>query len=249
MLKGFFWISKNMDIKPYKKEYDYSYTLGAFPTIELLKTHPEHVIEVIVHSTFTDTENILKYTIPHNIPVITNDKTITKLSDKENCFVVAVFKKYESKLRTAAPHVVLVSPSNMGNLGTIERSAVGFSIKDLAIIRPAVDIFNPKAIRASMGAMFRMNVKYYDSFSEYQRDFSNHEIYCFMLNAKKQLSIYEAEHSKLFSLVFGNEATGLPDEFLNIGTSVIIPQSKEVDSLNITIAAGIGMFIFNNKAL
>ncbi len=238
-----------MDIKPYKKEYDYSYTLGAFPTIELLKTHPEKITEVFVHSSFTDKENILKYTKPLNIPVITSDKIITKLSDKENCFVVAVFKKYESELDLSAPHVVLVSPSNMGNLGTIERSAVGFNIKNLAIIRPAVDIFNPKAIRASMGALFRMNVKYYDSFCEYQKSFSNHEIYCFMLNAKKQLSVYEVDHAHLFSLVFGNEATGLPDEFLDIGTSVIIPQSKEVDSLNITIAAGIGMFIFNNKAL
>ena len=42
-----------MDIKVYKKDAEYSYTLGAFPTIELLKTRPKDVLEVYVHSTFT----------------------------------------------------------------------------------------------------------------------------------------------------------------------------------------------------
>ena len=59
-----------MEIKTYKKDAEYSYTLGAFPTIELLKTRPEEVLEVYVHSTFTDTETIKKLTRPHGIPVI-----------------------------------------------------------------------------------------------------------------------------------------------------------------------------------
>ena len=41
-------------VKPYKKSFDYSYTLGAFPTFELLKARPEQVRAVYVHSTFTD---------------------------------------------------------------------------------------------------------------------------------------------------------------------------------------------------
>jgi TrmH family RNA methyltransferase len=48
--------------------------------------------------------------------------------------------------------------------------------------------------------------------------------------------------------VFGNEATGLDDSFLQIGTSIIIPQSPDVDSLNITIAVGIGTFLFMHQA-
>ena len=233
-----------MEIKVYKKDSDLSYTLGAFPTIELLKTRPEVVKEVIVHSSFTDTENILKLASPFNIPVVTNDKIINKLSDKENCFVIAVFEKFKCELSKERSHIVLVNPGNMGNMGTIMRTAVGFGIKDMAIISPGVDIFNPKTIRASMGAEFRMNVKYYDSFGDYKKEFNDHEIYCFMLNAKKQLTVDNLSHGKKFSLVFGNEATGLPDSFLDEGTSIIIPQTDEVDSLNITIAAGVGMFMF-----
>ncbi len=233
-----------MEVRAYKKDSDYSYTLGAFPTFELLKTRPEIVREVIVHSSFTDRESIEEEARKHNIPVVTNDKLIGKLSDKENCFVIAVFDKYVSSLSSDKPHIVLVNPGNMGNMGTIMRTAVAFGIKDMAVISPGADAFNPKTVRASMGAEFRMNVRYYDSFEDYRKEFPEHDIFCFMLNATSSLNVENCKHGPLFSLVFGNEATGLPDEYLNVGKSIIIPQSDEVDSLNITIAAGVGMFMF-----
>ena len=236
-----------MDIKTYKKDAEYSYTLGAFPTIELLKTRPEEVLEVYVHSTFTDTETIEKLAKPYGIPVLRQDKVINKLSDKENCFVVGILKKYQDVLQADKSHVVLVNPSNMGNMGTIIRTAIGFGIKDLAIISPGVDVFHPKTIRASMGALFRINCQYFKSFEEYEAAYPEHEIFCFMLNAKRQLTVNNCPKPKLFSLVFGNEATGLDDSFLEKGTSIIIPQSEEVDSLNITIAAGVGMYLFTQN--
>ncbi len=233
-----------MDIKKYKKESEYSYTLGAFPTIELLKTRHEKVLEVIVHSGFTDMETI-KTLCGTNIPVSVNDKLIAKLSDKENCFVIGVFKKYDDELRSNKPHIVLVNPGNMGNLGTIMRSAVGFGIKDMAIITPGADPFNPKTIRSSMGAAFRLNIKCFDSFDEYVSAYPEYEKFLFMLRAKETLSDKTASKNERYSLIFGNEATGLPDDYDRYGRSVIIPETDEVDSLNITIAAGIAMFILN----
>lgn len=233
-----------MEIKAYKKDADYSYTLGAFPTIELLKTRRSEVLEVYVHSTFTDVKTIEELTKPYGIPVIRQDKVIHKLSDKENCFVVGILKKYQDTLQNDKSHIVLVNPSNMGNMGTIIRTAIGFGIKNLAIISPGVDVFHPKTIRASMGALFRINCQYFKSFEEYEAAYPRHEIFCFMLNAKRQLTVNTCPKPELFSLVFGNEATGLDDSYLQKGTSIIIPQSEEVDSLNITIAAGVGMYLF-----
>lgn len=236
-----------MEIKTYKKDAEYSYTLGAFPTIELLKTRPEAVLEVYVHSTFTDMVTIEELAKPYGIPVLHQDKVINKLSDKENCFVVGILKKYQDTLQADQSHIVLVNPSNMGNMGTIIRTAIGFGIKNLAIISPGVDVFHPKTIRASMGALFRINCRYFQSFEEYEAAYPKHEIFCFMLNADRQLTVDTCPKPELFSLVFGNEATGLDDSYLRKGTSIIIPQSKEVDSLNITIAAGIGMYMFTQK--
>lgn len=236
-----------MDIKTYKKDAEYSYTLGAFPTIELLKTRPEEVLEVYVHSTFTDVKTVENLAKPYGIPVLRQDKIINKLSDKENCFVVGILKKYHDVLQEDKSHIVLVNPSNMGNMGTIIRTAIGFGIKNLAIISPGVDVFHPKTIRASMGALFRINCQYFQSFEEYEATYPKHEIFCFMLNAKRQLTVNNCPKPELFSLVFGNEATGLDDSFLQKGTSIIIPQSEEVDSLNITIAAGVGMYLFTQR--
>lgn len=231
-------------IKPYKKGTEYSYTLGAFPTIELLKSRPKIVREVLVHSSFTDREVLDELCKKNHIPMRTDDKTIARLSDKENCFVIAVFDKYEEALNPKKPHIVLVNPSNQGNLGTILRTAVAMGIYDIAIITPAVDEFHPKTVRASMGALFRLRHCCYSDFTEYRAQFPQHEVFCFMLTGKQQLTVSNVPKPELFSLVFGNEATGLPDCFANYGTSIIIPQSPDVDSLNLTIAVGIGSYMF-----
>jgi len=237
----------NQQIKPYKKDADYSYTLGAFPTFELINAKPEIVRKVIVHSSFTEQEKLRSICSRSNIGIELNDKLINRLSDKENCYVAGVFDKYQCKLEADKPHIVLVNPSNMGNLGTIIRTAVGFAIYNLAIIRPCADIFNPKTVRSSMGALFRLNFAHYDSFDSYRQEFGRHEIYTFMLNGEKTLTLDNCPKAKLYSLVFGNEASGLDDSFMRVGTSIMIPQSTYVDSLNLTIAVGIGAYVFSNQ--
>ncbi|MDF2951574.1 MAG: hypothetical protein K0S18_1157 [Anaerocolumna sp.] len=234
-------------IKPYKKSFDYSYTLGAFPTIELIKGNAEIVKAVYLHSSFTDREAILQLCKNNQIPVLENDKLFHKISDKENCFVIGVFSKYEDHLNSDKPHIVLVNPSNMGNLGTIIRTAVGMGIYDIALITPCADLFHPKTIRSSMGAVFKIRHQHFPSFHEYRKNNMKHDVYTFMLNGSKTLEIQNCPKSQLFSLVFGNEATGLDDSFLEVGTSILIPQSPDVDSLNITIAVGIASFLFTHQ--
>ncbi len=232
-------------IKPYKKAYDYSYTLGAFPTYELLKTKPEIVEEVYVHSSYTDYQELAALCNENHISLKINDKIIDKLSDKENIYVIGVFRKFDCVPEGDRPHVVLVNPGNMGNMGTILRTAVGFGIKDVIIISPGVDIFNPKVVRSSMGALFRLRHKYFESFEEYRALYPKHEVFTFMLDGDLTLTIDNCPKPRLYTLVFGNEATGLDASYKSVGTSVIIPQSDEVDSLNLTIAAGIGMYLFH----
>ena len=81
---------------------------------------------------------------------------------------------------------------------------------------------------------------YFDSFEEYREKYAERAFYPFMLQAEK--SLRDVKPESVFSLVFGNEATGLPEKFLDIGTSVIIPHSDRIDSLNLPIAASIAMW-------
>lgn len=235
-------------VKKYKKTDMVSYTLGTTLTIELLKKKIELVQRIYFHSkidkneTYYQIEQICKH---NNITMEFSDKVFNILSNKENCFVIGEFKKFESSLDEEEPHIVLVNPSNSGNLGTIIRTAVGFGINNIAIVRPAVDIYDPKTVRSSMGALFHLNFTYYESFQEYLQEYSKHKIYPFML--KGSLSLSKVEFNGQYSLIFGNEASGLPDEFLNYGQSLIIKHSDNIDSLNLPIAVSIALYEATKK--
>jgi TrmH family RNA methyltransferase len=136
-------------------------------------------------------------------------------------------------------HVVLVNPSDPGNLGTICRAMLGFGFTNLGVIKPASDIFDPKTIRASMGAVFQMNFQYFPSFEEYRKNFKRN-IYVFMTDGVKKLG--ELAFQKSYALVFGNEGAGLGQEFKKFGESVKIPQSDKVDSLNLAVAVGVSLY-------
>lgn len=234
-------------LKPYKKEFDYSYTSGAYATYELIKIKPEIVKAVYIHSRYSNKEEMERVCRDNKITFLYDDKTFIRISQKENSYIIGVFEKHSYILDKSKPHVVLVNPSDMGNIGTIIRTMAGFNIHNLAIITPAADIFNPKTIRASMGALFRINFQLFNSFEEYRQIYSRHWCYPFMLKGEICLNIDNCSEGNLFSLIFGNEATGLDEGFVDIGTSVKIPSSDLVDSLNLSIAAGIGIFTFASK--
>ena len=234
-------------MKIYKKSDDTSYTLGVFPTIELLKTRPQDVVRVVVHSSIEKNSGypiIQELCQKHHIHIDIHDKTIDKLSPKNNCFAIAVFKKYENFI-VEGNHVVLVHPMDMGNMGTIMRTMLGFGYQNLVIVRPAVDVFDPKVIRSSMGAIFHLNIQYYDDFMTYYDKFKNHEFYPLMLKGAK--NIHKVSTNLIHSLVFGNESSGLPDEYLAYGQSVFIPHTTSIDSLNLSMSLGLTLFHFSQN--
>lgn len=241
-----------MKYKRYKKDFNYSYTLGIFLTIELLIHKPKQVMTVYLSPKANldgGVGKIIELCQQYNIEVETNDKMINSLSPKENCYVVGVFNKYQETLDCNSNHIVLVNPSDSGNLGTIIRTSLGFGINNIAIIKPAVDIFDPKTIRSSMGALFNISYTYYEDFTEYLTQNNNHDIYPFMLKAEKMLHEVNINRNKPFSLTFGNEASGLDDSFLNIGMSVKINHLNTIDSLNLSIATGIAIYEFTKQYL
>ncbi len=232
----------------YKKGNPESYTLGTTLTIELLKQKPHICKQVYLHQDCqgVGADTIIELCKQNNVPYEYNNKVFNVLSQKENCFAIGIFSIFEEELDPDTNHVVLVNPSNSGNLGTIMRSMCGFGIKDLAIISPAVDIYDPKAVRGSMGALFDIRFKYFDSFDDYLDSVNKRTLYPFMLQAKESLGNVQFEYPS--SLVFGNEASGLPREFLQIGKPLIINHSHDIDSLNLPIAVSISLYEYTKKS-
>lgn len=233
-------------MEKYDKSSDISYTIGTTLTFELLLRKPTLASRLYISPLQKRDETygrLMELAKKNNLPVITNNEKIFKaLSGKDNTMVIGEFKKFSSPLTEGKNHIVLVNPSNLGNLGTIIRSSAAFQIGGVAIISPAADIFDPKCVRSSMGAIFDVPFHYYSSFSEYQKEAGNRHYYPFMLQATTSLDQVKKEEP--YSLIFGNEATGLDASFLKVGTPVKIPQSSQIDSLNLDNAVSIGLYVF-----
>ena len=173
------------------------------------------------------------------------DRALSRISGKENCFAAAVFEKFDDPLNDAKPHVVLHNPSDCGNVGTILRTALGFGVEDVALVRPCVDVFDPRVVRASMGSMFQLRIHTYDDFAAYEADHPERPLFPFMLDGSRSLPDVIADGvPERWTLVFGNEGSGLPPEFAKKGQPVRIPSNERIDSLNLSIAAGIGIYSF-----
>ena len=232
-------------LEPYKAELDYSYAPGIFPSMECLLSRPAIVRRVLVHSAAAGREGVGKLIAlaeEHHIRVEEADRALARISGKENCYAAAVFGKFSDALDAGKPHVVLHHPGDSGNVGTILRTALGLGISDIALIRPCVDVFDPRTVRASMGSLFQLRIKVYDDFSDYMKEYDR-QMYPFMLDASVPMGEIK-EIPPVFSLVFGNEGSGLPKEFSTLGQPVRIESNDKVDSLNLAIAAGIGIYYF-----
>lgn len=229
-------------VNSYKSDNIYTYGLGATVAMEYLLKRRDAVKAVILHPGFRSVETIekIKTICGNDIPISTEEKPFNILSKKDNCFVIAVIEKKKVELKDGN-HMVLVNPSNCGNMGTIVRSCLGFGVEDLAIVgKTSADPFDPKTIRASMGACASVRIEVFDDFSDYQKRFPHNNLYPFMLDGSTKLQ--ETTINKPFSLIMGNEATGLDPAFKNIGQPIRIEHSSNIDSLNITIAASIGLY-------
>ena len=155
-------------VTSYKSGNEFTYGLGATIAMEYLLKKKDAVRAVILHPDFRSEDTIAKINsiCGKDIPVSVEAKPFNILSKKENCFVICVIEKKPAPI-TDGNHMVLVNPSNCGNLGTIVRSCLGFGVRNIAVVGPkAADPFDPKTIRASMGACASVNIEVFGKFED-----------------------------------------------------------------------------------
>ncbi|MDX2247014.1 MAG: RNA methyltransferase [Bacteroidia bacterium] len=143
------------------------------------------------------------------------------------------------------PGFILDGIQDPGNLGTILRVADWFGFPEVILGPGTVDLLNPKTLRSSMGAIFRVNVVYTETLLP-------------LINANKERIIaadLEGENLQNFSgsgkefVVIGNEARGLSDEISGIPgiRKVFIAGEGGAESLNAAVSSGI--FAWNLRYL
>lgn len=237
-------------LEPYSRKLPYSYALGLFPALTLIEARPQIALRLLLHPAGAGNEGVEKLRArcrELGVREEEAERVLRRESKKDNCYAAVVFEKREERLDAQANHAVLCQISDDGNLGTALRALLGFGFEDVALVRPCVDAFDPRAVRASMGAIFRMRVRTFDSFEDYRALYPRHALYAFMLDGARTLDAVAPTARAPYALVFGNEQAGLPPRFRDLGQSVFIPQSDKIDSLNLAVSVAVGAYAFKTQ--
>ena len=147
------------------------------------------------------------------------------------------------KFETKNPLILIAeAPEKPGNIGAILRTADAAKVDAVFIANPKTDLYNPNIIRSSVGCVFTNQIAT-GSTSEII-DFlkkNNISIYAAALQASKPY--HQIDFTQSTAIVVGTEATGLSEEWRESSTqNIIIPMSGEIDSMNVSVAAGILIF-------
>lgn len=124
----------------YDKKQSTSFAIGMFATIELLRNKLDYVVGVYYSSKIKINDKVnelFDFCKQNKIPLLERTKFIESVAGKENVFIIGEFKKYSSTLQNGN-HLVLVNPSDMGNMGTIIRTCLGLNVNNIAIVKPCV---------------------------------------------------------------------------------------------------------------
>ncbi len=149
----------------------------------------------------------------------------------------------EELMKNARALLVLEGLQDPGNLGTIMRTAEAAGMGGIILSDTSVDLFNPKVVRATMGAIFRMPAVYVaDIFGTVKRlNKLGFNTLATHLSATHDYT--HADYSGKTAILVGNEGNGLSAELTELAREkIIIPMEGEVESLNAAVAAALCMY-------
>lgn len=184
-----------------------------------------------------------------NIIEVTNSELARISSQKQPHNVVAVVEYFdENELAEGNATFVLDGIRDPGNFGTILRTANWFGVKSVVCSKDCVDLYNPKVLRASMGAAFQLIPVYVDIDNWID---TCSKVICIMDMKGDDLFTMKWKEGLQYAFVFGNEASGVRESIRSVASQKLsIPGSENQESLNVGIAAAITMSeLFKHKLL
>ncbi len=138
--------------------------------------------------------------------------------------------------------VVLDGIQDPGNLGTILRTVDSVGLSQIVLSKTSVDAYNPKVVRSTMGAIFRVKIIEAENLVETLKNMKKHKFKVVATSLSGSESIYKMDYNKKV-IVIGNESKGVSKEILDVSDSKIkIPMLGKTESLNASIATGVILY-------
>ncbi|MHA7060167.1 TrmH family RNA methyltransferase [Aquimarina sp. M1] len=167
-------------------------------------------------------------------------------STTEGILAVAISKEISIsglKLPTKNPLILVAeSPEKPGNIGALLRTADAAKVDAFLIANPKTDIYNPNIIRSSVGCVFTNKIAS-GTTAEILHFLKERKINIYGAALQSSENYYTQNYNKPTAIIVGTEDKGLTDEWLkNTTQNIKIPMSGVIDSMNVSVAAGILIF-------
>ena len=201
-------------------------------------------------------KNLIAYVNEANSTTVVSDavfKTVSETINPQGVVAIVTMPEYEilneeflaqtynktGKIKL----LILEDTADPGNLGTIMRTAEAAGVTGVIMGRGTVDIFNPKAVRSTMGSIFRLPFIYVEDVRETIRELKKYGISFYAAHLKGKQSYKDVKYSDKAGILIGNEARGLSPETAELADIyIIIPMQGKVESLNAAVAAALMMY-------
>ncbi len=162
--------------------------------------------------------------------------------------VLAVCRRLDGPLAeviAARPKLlaVLAQVRDPGNVGTVIRAADAAGADAVVVSDASVDVYNPKAVRATAGSLFHLPLVVGMPIEEILAELKAAQIRVLATTADAEVSTDEVELGAPHAWLFGNEAWGLPDELQQAcDERVCVPIYGRAESLNLATAATVCLY-------
>ncbi|MDO4286017.1 MAG: RNA methyltransferase [Eubacteriales bacterium] len=147
--------------------------------------------------------------------------------------------------RFAPPPLLLLLEDiqDPGNLGTMIRTAEAAGVTGIVMSRGTVDVFNPKTVRATMSALFRMPFFCAEDFVGTLGRIREKGIAIYAAHLEGARSYESCSYIEGTALLIGNEGNGLSDEAASAADyRIILPMRGRIESLNAAVAASVLLY-------
>lgn len=157
---------------------------------------------------------------------------------------IGVCKKLEAK-ELSNNILILDGVQDPGNLGALMRSAKAFDFNTIFLGNGTVDPYNDKVIRASQGAIFKLNI-IEGNIIDFINSLKNYDIYS--TNVVNGISVDTIKKSTHQALILGNEGNGVSKEVQNLNLKNLYIKMSNMESLNVSVAGSILMYEMTKQA-
>ncbi|MDD5899954.1 MAG: RNA methyltransferase [Lachnospiraceae bacterium] len=215
---------------------------------EVLRDVPEAVDEVYVTESYLSDESrkASLAAVPYEVVSEAVMKVMAETLEPQGILATVRIPEYDKDAlfkKEDAVWVALEDIRDPGNLGTILRTAEAAGVTGVILSRDSVDMYNPKVVRSTMGAVFRVPHFYTDDFlTELDRmKQTGAMVYAAHLSGKQYYD--EPEYSGRSVILIGNEANGLSEEASEKADCLVkIPMEGRAESLNAAVATSLFVY-------